>query len=122
MQPADCEAYFQQLVQRAENVKTRSTPASRPPPPYHWNVEEDTFAIAAHCLGQKSRQILTQLCKNGYEVTTANITAGLNRQGVPSEEAVLTWTAPTSGLDTIRLDSRADAFIKAAHDVGHTLY
>ena len=111
-QPADCEAYFQQLVQRAENVKTKSTLASRTPPPYHWNVEADMFAIAAHCLGQTSTPILTQLCKNGYEVTTADITASLNRQGVPSEEAVLAWTAPTSGLDAFRLDSRADAFIK----------
>lgn len=63
MQPADCEAYFQQLVQRTENVKTKSTLASRPPPPYHWNVEADMFAIAAHYLGQTSTQILTQLCK-----------------------------------------------------------
>lgn len=88
MQPADCEAYFQ----------PKSTLASRPPPPYHWNVEADMFAIAAHYLRQTSTQILTQLCKNRYEVTTADITASMNRQGVPSEEAVLAWTAPTSGL------------------------
>lgn len=125
MQPADCEAYFQRLLQSPKNSQTeRTTLESRPPPPYRWNAEADTFAIAAHRFGQTATQISTQLCRNGYEVTAADVTASLSRQGIVHDgtsEAVPTWTAPTSGLDAFRLDSRADAFITAANDVGHTV-
>ena len=47
-----------------------------------WDAQADTFALAAHRVGQTMWQISAQLIKNGYAVTTTEVMASLARQGV----------------------------------------
>ena len=55
-------------------------------PKFRWDAQADTFAMAAHRAGQSVSQISAQLCRNGYAVTTAEVTASLNKKGVVLNE------------------------------------
>lgn len=80
-----------------------------------WDARADAYAMSASRLGLPVPQITTDLCRNGYAASTAEVVESLGRQGVQTTSRVAEL-----GLGVLHWDARADAFTLAAHQIGQT--
>lgn len=80
-----------------------------------WDAQADAFAMTSYQQGLTVPQITTQLCRNGYAASQAEVIESLGRQVVQTMPP-----AAEPGLTTLRWNDRADAFTLAAHRVGQT--
>lgn len=80
-----------------------------------WDAQADAFAMSSYQQGMTVPQITTQLCRNGYAASRAEVVESLGRQVAQTMPP-----AAEPGLPTLRWNDRADAFTLAAHRVGQT--
>lgn len=80
-----------------------------------WDAQADAFAMSSYQQGLTVPQITTQLCRNRYAASQAEVVESLGRQVVQTMPP-----AAQPGLTTLHWNDRADAFTLAAHRVGQT--
>lgn len=80
-----------------------------------WDKDANEFALAQHNAGQTVQQIATQLIKNGYTATRAEVASRLHNLGVQNVRLGLV------PVTIHRWDGRADAFAVDANRRGQTV-
>ena len=82
-----------------------------------WNSQVEAYIISATRLGLSVPQITTDLCRNGYAASTAEVMGCLSRQ--PGDQ-IMSRRVAELGFGLLRWDAQADAFTLAAHQTRQT--
>ena len=80
-----------------------------------FDFRADAYVMSANRLGLSVPQITSDLCRNGYAASTAEVEDSLGRQGIQT----MTRAAEV-GFALLRWDARAEAFTLAAYQIGQT--
>lgn len=81
-----------------------------------WNAQVEAYIMSSTRLGLSVPQITTDLCRNGYAASTAEVMGCLSRQPAP----IMSRRVAELGFGLVRWDFRAEAFTLAAHQIGQT--